>query len=105
MPMQGYVLLRKSQMAYEERDAVRVLTLAKAAQYGPWQLPDHVQVEVTLQEARGLAMFGEDLSSVQRKLDEARRLLGQAEMVNGSPTEATLALREASCYVEAGKPQ
>ena len=43
-------------------------------------------------------MFGEDLSSVQRKLDEARRLLGQAEMVNGSPTEAALALREASCY-------
>ena len=47
MPMQGYVLLKKSQMAYEERDGLRVLTLAQAAQYGPWQLPAKVQAEVT----------------------------------------------------------
>jgi hypothetical protein len=35
MPMQGYVLLKKAQMAYDERDGVRVLTLAQAAQMDP----------------------------------------------------------------------
>ena len=32
--MQGYVLLRKSQLAYDRRDALKVLTLAEAAQRG-----------------------------------------------------------------------
>jgi hypothetical protein len=32
--MQGYVLLKKSQMAYDERDALRVSTLAEAARSG-----------------------------------------------------------------------
>jgi transcriptional regulator with XRE-family HTH domain len=106
LPMQGYVLLRKSQMAYEERDGLRVLTLAQAAQYGPWQLPSHIRAEVTLQEARGMAMLGEDVSTVQRKLDEACRVLTRGDTAaNGVPTEATLALREASCYVEAGQPR
>lgn len=35
---QGYILLKKSQMAYDDRDALRVLTLAQASQYGPWQI-------------------------------------------------------------------
>ncbi len=34
--LQGYVLLRKSQAAWDERDVVRMLTLAQAAQEGPW---------------------------------------------------------------------
>lgn len=107
--MQGYVLLKKSQMAYEERDAHRVATLAEAAQRGPWQLPAKVRVEVIQQEARGLAMLGEPLRVIDQKLDEAQRLFASAgdddrpqfgTYFNGS----ALLLREASCYIEAGKP-
>lgn len=110
-PMQGYVLLKKSQMAYDERDAVRVLTFAQAAQYGPWQLPGAVRAEVTQQEARGLAMIGEPISIIEQKLDDASRLLTDAPFddgpcqLGGSFNEGTLALRAASCYLEAGKPQ
>jgi len=45
--MQGYVLLRKSQMAYDLRDAHRVVTFAEAAQHGPWHFPLKVLAEVT----------------------------------------------------------
>jgi hypothetical protein len=111
MSMQGYVLLKKAQMAYDERDAVRVLTFSQAAQNGPWQLPVRVKAEVTQQEARGLAMNGESMRLVEQKLDDARRLLSNAE-VDGSPhelgayyNEGTMTLRTASCYVEAGRPR
>ena len=109
--MQGYVLLKKSQMAYEERDAVRVLTLAQAALHGPWQLPAVVRAEVTQQEARGLAMVGEPMKLIERKLDDARSLLNTMKPPDQQPTrlgnhynEQTLLLRTASCYVEAGEP-
>lgn len=101
LPMQGYVLLRKSQMAYEERDAVRVLTLAQAANYGPWNLAPHIRAEIVHQEARGLAMLGEPLDDVRRKLGEAGDLLSDAS----SPANHILTLREASCYLEAGRPR
>lgn len=109
---QGYILLRKSQMAYDDRDAVRVLTLAQAAQYGPWQLPRSVRAEVTQQEARGLAMVGEPISLIEQKLDRARQLLADATLDDAQPgqfgcsfNEGALTLRTASCYIEAGKPQ
>lgn len=106
---QGYILLKKSQMAYDDRDALRVLTLAQAAQYGPWQLSKQVRVEVTQQEARGLAMLGETLSIIEQKLDDARQLLADAPVEHnqlGNPyDENTLTLRNASCYIEVGKPQ
>ncbi|SBW24964.1 DNA-binding protein [Candidatus Protofrankia californiensis] len=110
LPMQGYILLRKSQMAYTERDALRVLTLAQAAQYGPWQLPPHVRAEVTQQEARGLAMTGEPIEIVERKLNDARTLLATADaddvsLLGAQYDEGTWLLRSASCYVEAGKPR
>jgi hypothetical protein len=111
MPMQGYVLLKKSQMAYDERDAVRVLTLAQAAQNGPWRLPPRVKAEVTQQEARGLAMTGEPMHLVEQKLEVARRLLSDADVdashdqLGAYYNDGTLVLRTASCYVEAGKPR
>jgi len=112
LPMQGYVLLKKSQMAYDKRDAMRVLTLAQAAQYGPWQLPPKVRAEVTQQEARGLAMVGEPIDLIERRIDEARTLLDQADTGHDAPDEIgayydehVLMLRTASCYVEAGQPQ
>jgi hypothetical protein len=110
LPMQGYVLLRKSQMAYSDRDAGQVLALAQAASGGPWQLPRRVRAEVLQQEARGLAMTGEPIGVVERKLDEARALLGGDEAGVASPLGAgydggTWRLRSASCYVEAGRPR
>lgn len=108
---QGYILLKKSQMAYDGRDARRVLTLAQAAQYGPWQLPGHVRAEVTQQEARGLAMVGEAMSIIEQKLDDARRFLADAtpedepdNQFGSYYNEDALTLRNASCYIEAGKP-
>ncbi len=99
-------------MAYEDRDAVRVLTLAQAAQYGPWQLPRSVRAEVTQQEARGLAMVGEPISLIQQKLDLARQLLADIALDNAKPGQLGCSfqpeaptLRTASCYIEAGRPQ
>jgi transcriptional regulator with XRE-family HTH domain len=108
--MQGYVLLKKSQMAYDQRDAYRVAMFAEAAQHGPWQLPAAIRAEVTQQEVVGMAMLGEPLSAIERKTDEARRLLAEAaedepgSRVNAYFTMETLSLRTAACYTEAGKP-
>nr|WP_052478220.1 hypothetical protein [Kibdelosporangium sp. MJ126-NF4]CEL16805.1 putative DNA-binding protein [Kibdelosporangium sp. MJ126-NF4] len=111
MPMQGYVLLKRSQMAYDERDGVRVLTLAQAAGQGPWRLPAPVAAEVTQQEARGLAMTGERWHVVQQKLELAQRVLLEADdhdpecQLGAYFNEGTWKLRTASCYLDAGKPR
>lgn len=107
--MQGYVLLRKSQLAYDRRDALRVLTLAEAAQRSTNRLPCKVRAEITQQEALGLAMLGEPLRMVEQKLDDARQLLArttgdEADMLGGAFTDGTLRLRSTACYTEAGKP-
>jgi transcriptional regulator with XRE-family HTH domain len=111
LPMQGYMLLKKSQMAYDAQDALRVHTLAQAAFEGPWQLPTRVRAEVTQQAALGLAMIGEPLFEIERVLDDARRMLGQAEGIGAETdqlgafyNESTLVLRNASTFTEAGKP-
>jgi transcriptional regulator with XRE-family HTH domain len=109
--MQGYVLLRKSQMAYDLRDAHRVVTFAEAAQHGPWHFPPKVRAEVVQQAALGMAMIGEPLSVVEGQMETARELLADGtpadEQVGpGSAyfTLDTLTLRQATCYTEAGKP-
>ncbi|MGA6157831.1 XRE family transcriptional regulator [Stenotrophomonas sp. NPDC087984] len=107
--MQGYMLLKKSQMAYDDRDAVRMLTLAQAGQHRRWHLPARVQAELLQQEALGCAMLGEPLTLIEQKLDTARELLTRA--ADGEPSglgayfnEHTLLLRNAVSYTEAGKP-
>jgi hypothetical protein len=109
--MQGYVLLRKSQMAYDLRDAHRVVTFAEAAYQGPWRLPAPVRAEVAQQHALGLAMVGTHLSVVEEHMGAARELLAGAPGEDGEPTVGgcaltmdTLLLRQATCYTEAGKP-
>ena len=109
-PLQGYILLKKSQMAYDQRNAARVLALARVAHEGPWQFPLRMQAEVTQQLALGMAMVGESLPAIERTLDNARTTLSQAP-VDDSPdafnayfTDSTLLLRNASTYTEAGKP-
>ncbi|MGV9834278.1 helix-turn-helix domain-containing protein [Nocardia niigatensis] len=110
LPMQGYVLLKKSQMAYDTRDTATLLGLAQAAKDGPWQLPDRVRAEVVQQEALGLAMSGEPAKLMERNLGQAQELLTSA----GTPdnhelvsyfNQNTLLLRSACCYTEAGRPQ
>lgn len=109
--MQGYVLLKKSQMAYDLREAHRVVTFAEAAQHGRWQFPRKVRAEVIQQQAFGLAMTGESLSKVEQKMDQARTLLTGSSPDDDPPgpdgayfTVETLLLRQATCYTEAGKP-
>ncbi|MEV6152333.1 hypothetical protein AB0L53_18505 [Nonomuraea sp. NPDC052129] len=107
--MQAYVLLRKSQLAYDRRDALRVLTLAEAAQRTTTRLPLKVCAETTLQEALGLAMLGEPLRMVEQRLDDARQLLArstgdEADALGGVFSQETLLLRSTACYTEAGKP-
>jgi len=112
MPMQGYILLKKSQAAWDSRDAVRMLTLAQAAQDGPWKLPPKVRAEAAQQEARGHAMLGADLAVVERKLDEARGLLedetepasDEESKLSAHYDETLLAMQTAICFAEAGKP-
>ncbi|WP_327586951.1 helix-turn-helix transcriptional regulator [Nonomuraea sp. NBC_00507] len=111
-PMQGYVLLRKSQLAYDRRDALKVLTLAEAAGLERWQLPAKVRAEVAQQQARGYAMVGEPMDRVERALGEALQWLDEFEsgrddsgtQLSGKYSRADLTLRTASCYIEAGQP-
>jgi tetratricopeptide (TPR) repeat protein len=111
-PMQGYVLLRKSQLAYDRRDALKVLTLAEAAGLDRWQLPAQVRAEVAQQRARGYAMVGEPMDRVERALGEAIQWLDEFESGRGNSgahlssaySRADLTLRTASCYIEAGQP-
>jgi hypothetical protein len=110
--LQGYVLLKKSQAAWDERDAPRMLMLARAARQGHWDLPPWVLAEAIQQEARAEAMLGGDISVIAAKLDQARGLLAQAQpgaTGDGSTLAAhygtvLLAMQMAICYCEAGQP-
>ncbi|EGX61355.1 putative DNA-binding protein [Streptomyces zinciresistens K42] len=108
-PMQGYVLLKKSQMAYDERDALRMLTLAQAAGHDRWHLPARVRAEVTQQEALGRAMLGDPLDVVRGQLADAEALLTNApedhpDALGTYFNGHTRLLRDAITYTEAGKP-
>jgi transcriptional regulator with XRE-family HTH domain len=108
--MQGYVLLKKSQTAWDARDGSRMLSLALAAQGSHWKLPRQVVAEAVQQEARALALTGERFEAVAAKLDQASTLLGQTDGAGDSTLGAhysptLLDLQSAICYVEAGRPQ
>ncbi|WP_262064036.1 helix-turn-helix transcriptional regulator [Streptomyces sp. STR69] len=107
--MQGYVLLKKSQMAYDERDALRMLTLAQAAGSARWQLPARVRAEVTQQEALGRAMLGDPLDVIRGQLASAETLLtnapeDQPDALGAYFNGHTRLLRDAITYTQAGKP-
>ncbi|WP_433294433.1 helix-turn-helix domain-containing protein [Actinoplanes sp. CA-030573] len=91
---QGFVLLRKSQMAYESRSANRVRLFARAAIDGPWQLSARFYAEALLQVARGDLMLGQRVD------------LGTAvEQARDASAGEDLTLREASCWIEAQEPE
>jgi transcriptional regulator with XRE-family HTH domain len=108
--MQGYVLLRKAQLAYDEREPLRMLTLTQAARGGPWALPLRVQAEAAQQEARAEAMLGASAAAVQRQLDQAHELLKAADdhpeesRLGAHYNESLLMMQTAVCYAEAGRP-
>ncbi|WP_238429423.1 hypothetical protein [Frankia nepalensis] len=110
LPLQGYILLKKSQLAWDERDGARMLTLAQAVQDGPWNLPASVRSEAAQQEARGHALTTRDLAAVERKLNEARDLLAASVREHGEQdmsqhySPALLMLQTALCYAAAGQP-
>ncbi|HEX6472117.1 MAG TPA: hypothetical protein VF069_23700 [Streptosporangiaceae bacterium] len=109
--MQGYMLLKKAQAAWDDRDAVRMLTFAQAAQEGPWRLPPHILAEAAQQEARAHALLGRDFDTVERRLDRARALFARHDPAALDPaaglsahySEALLNLQVAMCYGEAGR--
>ena len=106
--MPGYVLVKKSQSAWDARDAGRMLGLAQAVQEGPWQLPARVMAEAVQQEARGLAMHGSRRTAVDDTLQRANELL-DASMQEQTPLAAhydvaLFQLQRAICFNESGRP-
>lgn len=91
---QGFVLLRKSQMAYESRSAHRVGLFARAAIEGPWRLSSRFYAEALLQVARGDLMLGQRVD-----------LEATAEYARDASAGEDLTLREASCWLEAQEPE
>jgi tetratricopeptide (TPR) repeat protein len=110
--MQGYVLLKKSQAAWDDRDGLRMLTMAQAAQEGPWRLPPHVLAEAAQQEARALAIVGHPLDLIEHRLDRARAFLDRHDPARLDPEgwlsthydQAVFHLQVAICYYTAGQP-
>jgi transcriptional regulator with XRE-family HTH domain len=110
LPMQNYVLMKKSQMAYDARDPGRVLTLAQAARNGQWRLPVKVSAEIMQQEALGLAIVGAPAKMVEQNLADAQQILAGSDDSENHDLGAyfdvnTLTLRSACCYTEAGEPR
>ena len=107
--MPGYILIKKSQSAWDARDATRMLGLAEAVQAGPWQLPARIMAEAVQQQARGLAMFKSNRTQVDDTLKKARDLLEQRP-ADKTPLAAhydavLFEVQTAICYGESGRPE
>ncbi|MGH3611711.1 MAG: hypothetical protein ACRDRK_03650, partial [Pseudonocardia sp.] len=74
--MQSYILLRKAQAAYDQRDAGRMLDLTLAAGRGKSALGPGLCAEIHQQRARGEAMLGAAERDVRRRLRVARTVRG-----------------------------
>ncbi|GAA2399596.1 hypothetical protein GCM10010404_66770 [Nonomuraea africana] len=113
LAMQGYVLLKKSQVAWDDRNAIRMITLAEAVQDGPWRIPVRVRAEAIQQEARAQAMLSGKADLIDRKIDLAREMLENAKHDSQRSTakisphydDALFAAQVAICYTEAGRYQ
>lgn len=93
---QGFLLVRKSQMAYDARDGHRVLMLARTALDETWNLDPWLRAEALLQAAKGQTMTGQTvhLSAVT---DQAYALAAGRERM--------LDLRVATAWSEVGEPE
>lgn len=104
--MEGYVLLRKSQAAWDERDGRRMMSLAEAVDGRRRDLPYRVQAEVAQQQARAMAMLGAGTVAVESKLDLARELFARDDEVTGLANhyrEPVLQAQAALCFTELGQ--
>lgn len=108
--MQSYVLLRKAQAAYDQRDAGRMLDLTMAAGRGLAALGPGLRAEIHQQRARGEAMLGATDRDVRRRLEVARDELSRAagRQAPNEPgahySEKLLTLQTAVCLTESGRP-
>ncbi|HST80677.1 MAG TPA: helix-turn-helix transcriptional regulator [Kineosporiaceae bacterium] len=108
--LEGYILLKKSQTAWDLRQASRMLNLADAAEEKGALLPPRLRAEILQQQARGQAMLSRKGDLFRQKLDEALNLIRSTSDDNqGSPFGAhynatVLALQSAICFMEAGIP-
>jgi len=110
LALQGYILLKKAQLAWDLREPLPMLTLSQAATTGPWQLPTRVRAEAIQQVARAEAMLGASVGAVQDQLQRAGQLLQEAD---AAPDEQGLGshyqlpllrMQTGVCYAEAGEP-
>ncbi|WP_426504326.1 hypothetical protein ACPPVO_43075 [Dactylosporangium sp. McL0621] len=110
--MRGYISLKKSQSAWDDRDARRMLELVTMVQNGPkLLLPMRVRAEALQQEARGHAMISGSTNLVDDKLKQARDLMVEHEQARSSGADglaehydqALLGVQTAMCYREAGQ--
>lgn len=101
LPMQGYVLLRKSQMAFDLEDAYRVDAFAAVADEGDWQFSPVMRAEAAQQRALGMAMTGALARDVERQMGTASDIIAAS---GDSGAEKMLRLRQAACWTEAGRP-
>lgn len=108
--MQSYVLLRKAQAAYDQRDAGRMLGLTMAAGRGEAALGPGLRAEIHQQRARGEAMLGATDQDVRRRLEVAQDELSGAagrqspDEPGAGYSEKLLSLQTAVCLTEAGRP-
>jgi transcriptional regulator with XRE-family HTH domain len=105
--MVSYILARKSDQAAAAYDGARAIGLARAAQQKSGHLPARVQAVAVLQEARGLALVGDEIAC-NRKLHDALELasIGQRSSEGGPGRHCTVEfveLQRASCLMELGR--
>jgi transcriptional regulator with XRE-family HTH domain len=108
--LEAYVILKKSQAAWDVGDARRMLELAQAVRAEARPLPGRVRAEATQQEARGHAMLGASLDVIERTLGQAHEALAADRGEAGSTLAAhyhasLLGIQTAICYCEAGHPR
>jgi transcriptional regulator with XRE-family HTH domain len=108
LAFQGYVLLRKSQAAWDERDALHMLTLAQAAQDAIWGSRRRYALRRPSRRHERTPCSAAIPGLMHRKLDEARQLMaaaadssaGQCAGMGANPH--LLAMQTAICCNEAG---
>lgn len=103
--LETYVLLKKAQAAWDRRDGRTMTVLAAAVLELRCDLPAPVRAEALQQQARGLAMTGQNRGSVARSLEHASQSLSQGTQSTLSPHygKALFAVQSALSYTESGR--
>ncbi|BBG00777.1 MULTISPECIES: helix-turn-helix domain-containing protein [Pseudonocardia] len=104
--IQAYVLLRKSQAAYDRRDAHRLADLALAAERVGTSATPSLRAEIIQQRARGEAMLGAGIDRVNSLLDRAAHLRATGlHDQDAAPGPALFDIQVALCWSESGRPR